>query len=355
MIYTYNPLDNHKIEKLHNYIEHFFNKMFSLNLTTFDENALLHPEFREVVNSYEQQIKQKLETVFVKYTSLTEAEKREFKNAYLSNNNIPAICAGTATPVKYEQLPSSIQESIKDLCANLWKPILGYSEIKNLCGSIKEHFDEFTNDDHQVAKVCPFCGLESLLSHYDDGRDDYDHYIPKGQYPFNSINFKNLVPMCHKCNSKYKGQIDPVFTQDRPPRRRTLFYPYDISLGDYKIKVTIKSDSIVLKKDTAFDVEISSEPINHHDKIVSWMQVFKIKNRYIAEIKSRESIWKQHLHKKYLKRKVTPGFSHSEFIEDIGDDIMDYRLQEKAIVQRAYYEFIFSQDDLEASLNSEIV
>ena len=53
-------------------------------------------------------------------------------------------------------------------------------------------------------------------------REAYDHYLPKVLYPFNSINFRNLAPACHECNSTYKLGKDPAHN---PAGRRKAFNP----------------------------------------------------------------------------------------------------------------------------------
>lgn len=66
---------------------------------------------------------------------------------------------------------------------------------------------------------CLFCGIGEC--------DEMDHYLPKEHFPEYSILFKNLLPICGKCNKK-KGQKIPGDSLDY------LHLTYDkISIDDY--------------------------------------------------------------------------------------------------------------------------
>ena len=58
--------------------------------------------------------------------------------------------------------------------------------------------------------------------------------MPKGSYPFISVNFKNLAPMCSECNSSYKlakdptKHIDPLHAASGSTRRKS-FYSYAVA------------------------------------------------------------------------------------------------------------------------------
>jgi len=54
---------------------------------------------------------------------------------------------------------------------------------------------------------CPYCGINEPKT--------LDHYLPKDKYPEFSVFPKNLVPICHVCNTKYKGSQFLSTTGDR--------------------------------------------------------------------------------------------------------------------------------------------
>jgi len=56
--------------------------------------------------------------------------------------------------------------------------------------------------------VCPYCNIEEV--HKDNNKNivitSVDHYYDKANYPYLSLTFHNLVPVCYVCNHPYKGQ-----------------------------------------------------------------------------------------------------------------------------------------------------
>lgn len=99
----------------------------------------------------------------------------------------------------------------------------------------------------QQGRKCPFCGINDLLGEHHSRREAYDHYLPKALYPFNSINFRNLVPACHHCNSSYKTSKDPAYTPKDPARavhRRAIFYPYKAAAHSIELQIDLQHSDI---------------------------------------------------------------------------------------------------------------
>lgn len=57
-------------------------------------------------------------------------------------------------------------------------------------------------------KICPYCNHQDVFK--DEERDvmiiSCDHYLDKARYPWFSLSFYNLIPVCKICNETYKGQ-----------------------------------------------------------------------------------------------------------------------------------------------------
>lgn len=112
----------------------------------------------------------------------------------------------------------------------------------------------------------------------------YDHYLPKALYPFNSINFRNLVPACHHCNSSYKTSKDPAVTPKDPARaaqRRKVFYPY--SATQYAIDLTVDFKKSAIEHLTPVDIDLKFGPPALVDEIETWKDVYGIEERYQAK------------------------------------------------------------------------
>src|SRR5262249_35090214 len=93
-----------------------------------------------------------------------------------------------------------------------------------------------------------------------------------------SINFRNLAPACHECNSTYKLSKDPMHCA---AGRRKAFYPY--ANPGYSIEVTIdlcKSDIDHLAPP---DIQLALGPPALHDALESGKDGSGIEERYKAK------------------------------------------------------------------------
>ncbi len=353
MLYFYKPITPHPIENLNSYLDFFFTKLFDNSQTVYSHAYFIHKDFQTIIDNYKTQIDDKLETIFNSYIALpTPVEKQIVKNAYLRNNDIESISNITKTPIKYNQLPAGISTEIKSLYDELWgdNKILGYSIVTISCGTVKQHFNKFREVNEYL--VCPFCGLESLLCEHDDGRDDYDHYLLKSQYPFISINFNNLFPMCHRCNSKNKNQKDVVFKSLTTTQRR-FFYPYS-NETNHGINLNIVAANIDLKDSTKWSLNINIvNPLNE-DRKETWKEVFDIETRYKAIISKHSKSWKERIFLKYHRICKKNGRNFHEFQEDILDDCSDYLNISNGVLMKSYNEFVINDPNCEANLTSQM-
>ncbi len=110
-------------------------------------------------------------------------------------------------------------------------------------------------------------------------REAYDHYLPKGHYPFNSINFRNLAPACHECNSTYKLGKDPAHNHSG---RRKAFYPYAPIAQPINIKVDLLHSDIA--KLTLADINMEFGPTAVNEQIETWKDIYGIEERYKAKL-----------------------------------------------------------------------
>lgn len=88
-------------------------------------------------------------------------------------------------------------------------------------------------------RVCPFCDG-------DMNGPEVDHWMPKSQYPALSCHPKNLIPVCHRCNSsECKGEKSPLtFANHRP--FDDWFHPYERpAYGNFSVEMTSSRISLV--------------------------------------------------------------------------------------------------------------
>lgn len=354
MIYTYKYL-SHRIENFQINISYFFERLFELNLESYDENLLLKPEFIEVVKNSPVILEGNFKEITISYRNLMEKEKIIVKKAFIANSDIENICNDTnVLPVKYSELPAEFSGLLKSFYTNLWEAYPHNIKLESMFGSIKEHFNSFVSADHQLASVCPFCGLHSLKPSGNLNRDAYDHFIPKSLYPFTSINFKNLFPICHECNSDVKRASDTPYSKSN---RRALLFPFDSNYNPEMLKIEIKKSQEynpisykTLLKDIDWEFEITFAN-NLDSRLKSWNELFQIKRRY------RDYILKNHfyfyeilLSRWKAFKKINENFDFnilkSSLLDESKHAIFNYPL---GIIQYIFFSYLFAESEFQST------
>lgn len=292
--YTYVP---HQMEKMQEFIDFIFFEVwckapasgpFGLNL--FDANA----ELREVMEAFYYDDSTgadffygHVERIYGLFSVLTAGPVSQFQQWYQGNNDLEKVCAKDPTVqlARYADIAVGHKELGEQLAA-FFKGLysqLGLAPLRAKIGDIGDHYKTFAKTN-KVGK-CPFCGINDLLGEYHTKREAYDHYLPKALYPFNSINFKNLVPACHHCNSSYKTSKDLAYTPKDPAgtaQRRAAFYPYTAMPYTIELQVTLQHSDIANL--TPADVNLQFGPAALGEKIDTWKDVYGIEERYKAKL-----------------------------------------------------------------------
>lgn len=230
-----------------------------------------------------------VEKNYAHFAELTPPQIAKFRHWFVCNNDIENACANSPTNelVRYSDLDASfptISTDLKQFFKSLYsKDLLELAALKPFIGNIGDHYNTLMSGSR--LKKCPFCGLTDLLSEHHGPRDAYDHFLPKAIYPFNSINFKNLAPACHHCNSSYKTTKDPTFTpKDKllGTNRRKAFFPYSATAQQIELGIKLKhADLEKLKPD---DVELEFGPAELSEEIETWKDVYGIEERFRAKL-----------------------------------------------------------------------
>jgi len=227
--------------------------------------------YSDKIPKYGKEFVENVKVVFELCKNLTNSERRKLCYWYQVNNQIEKLCDGTYQPVLYDDLEifnPNLKKAIKSIYDNL------YEQSKIGLKKISEHYNEFVKINKKG--ICPFCGIYPMDGQYSKTREPYDHFLPKSLYPFTSINLKNLVPMCHKCNSGYKMTKSPIF--DSSKNRRKAYYPYG-AIADITINVSLKSNNIQNLEPNDISLIISS---TEQEKVDTWQELFGIDARYKA-------------------------------------------------------------------------
>ncbi|WP_312477613.1 HNH endonuclease [Stutzerimonas nitrititolerans] len=294
--YTYVP---HQLERMQRFINFIFYqvwcrapKLGAYDLSLFDGNLPL----KEVMVSFAyddtkagDRFSSQVQAIYESFSKLPRREISKIKKWYQANNNIQQICANhpTAQIARYSDIAIS-HKGLGDQLAAFFKELysqslLDLAALRAKIGDIDNHYEAFVRVND--AGKCPFCGINDLLGGYHSKREAYDHYLPKKIYPFNSINFKNLVPACHHCNSSYKTSKDPAYTPKDPARdtlRRKFFYPYATVPRAIELHVSLQHAGI--DQLTPAEITLTFGPDAISEEIDTWRDVYAVEERYKAKI-----------------------------------------------------------------------
>ncbi|TGV07714.1 hypothetical protein E4695_08550 [Alcaligenaceae bacterium 429] len=294
--YTYVP---HQMEKMQAFIDFIFHEVWckapvsgNYSLDLFVES----PELHEVMTAFHYDdssgaafFSGHVERIYGFFLVLSDAEISQFQQWYQGNNDLEKVCANdpatqlarySDVAVKHKDLATQLGTFFK----GLYSPsLLKLVALRRKIGDIDDHYRTFLQSNK--AGKCPFCGINDLLGECHNPREAYDHYLPKALYPFNSINFRNLVPACHHCNSSYKTSKDPAYTPKDPARavqRRAVFYPYKPAAQSIELQITLQHSDIV--KLTPADITLHFGPAAVAEEIGTWKDVYGIEERYKAKL-----------------------------------------------------------------------
>lgn len=285
--YTYVP---HKMEKMQEFIDFIFYEVwckatpkaaFSFELCSGNSELLeLMKKFFYSDKKNADFFYGNVERIYGHFAHLKSKHIRRLKWWYFSNNDIERTCSNNPMlqPVRYTDIESRYPDLIKDLrifFTGLYD--FDSADMKAKVGDIDDHYKAFVKIN-KTGK-CPFCGIGDIKGEHHSKREAYDHYLPKAQYPFNSINFRNLVPACHECNSTYKLSKDP---SRNPAGRRKAFYPFAAAARAIDIQVVLRHPDIENLKPT--DVQIQFGPTAITEEIETWKDVYGIEERYKAKV-----------------------------------------------------------------------
>lgn len=292
MLFPYQYV-SHSMEKMHEYIDYIFYEVWS-NAPSLEYDIKLfdhHPHLKEIIEGFHHTepkgaefFIKGIQEIFFSFKTLSLTDINQLKVWYQSNNDIEKLCLNDPAliPSTYSdinKMREGLGTSLKAFFVGLYsQEFLSLKSISDKIGCIDDHYNEFVKINSKGK--CPFCGLYPIDSQYVHTRDAYDHYLPKSKYPFSTINFKNLAPICGKCNSSgYKGSKDPLY--DTNGNRRKAFYSYNSN--SYTIEIKIDLNSVDIEKLTPQDITIILGPASLVEELNTWNELFVIDERYKAE------------------------------------------------------------------------
>lgn len=228
--YTYVP---HQMDKIQEFIDFIFHEVWckAPNGLVFHPNLFEgNLDLKDVMSEFGfsaqaakggKEFYKSVKAIYERFALLSPQEINQFKLWYQGNNDLENVCANdpNVQVTRYADIAVSHEDISKEMAAffkGLYA-LLHLAALRAKIGDIDDHYKCFVTINN--AGRCPFCGISELLGKDHRVREAYDHYLPKSLYPFNSINFRNLVPACHHCNSSYKTIKDPIHKPKDPDGR----------------------------------------------------------------------------------------------------------------------------------------
>ena len=328
MLFPYQYIENHNIYTLQEWMDDLFlNVWCTANPEVDYDIDLLPQDLKEITLAifYDARITTDylygpIERVYNIFQGFDQPTKDLLAQAYRDNNNVFDLCKqqNGCTPYFYATL-QTLNEPLKNELITFYKSlftsVIHLKVVQDKIGTIDDHYDQFvtTNDERK----CPFCGLNSIKGPNRTVRDAYDHYLPKDIYPFNAINFKNLAPMCHECNSSHKLRQDPI-TNPLTHIRRNAFFPYDPD-NKYEINIDLTFNNPDVNTLSENDVIVNLTSPTHQLEVDTWREVFGIEERYKEKCASKTDgkYWYVQATDEYdnYPEKVKEIFTQSEWIQ----------------------------------------
>lgn len=311
MLRSLRPI-NHLIFTLHSQLEHLVCQVWCNASDNNTCEELLQEDFEVIYNTYDW-LKTAVDDIYEKCKDLTSDQRGDIREAYNVNNRIEELCNGELIPITLDQLHSVVETDMKPLLVKFYDYLLDRSAV---VGSKLDYYNKLI--EKNPYNTCPCCGLtpiESAETHY---REDNDHYLPKADFPFASVNFQNLVPLCGKCNKKHKSTKNPF------ENGRVSFYPFDTNHQEIGIEtIIVNSDDLDYRKLREEDVQINFD--NDVDKIETWDWLFKINFRYNEETrKFSKTELRGIANRLFRNNKRKNGLTYDEVLED---EIENYEIE----------------------------
>lgn len=326
MLRTYKPLDDHPIFTLHRYVEHL---ICSVWCNASDANLcsdLLDTNFKVIYDAYDW-LKKDVDSIYEVCKKLVDDDRTKIREAFNINNRISELCSGDIQPISLDTLPDVVKKNMKPLLVKFYDYLIDRTEVP---GDKLDYYNKLITKNE--FKTCPCCGLnfiESAETHY---REDNDHYLPKADYPFASVNFQNLVPLCGKCNKKCKSTKNP-FSDDR-----ISYFPFDDTRDDLTISISINgSDDLDYLKlnEKEVKIDINGEP----DKNSTWDYLFEIKTRYNEEIRSFSKTELRVIANRLLRNSNRKqGLTYAEILDDAIEDYSIEIFEDRKFLKKPFLE-----------------
>ena len=337
MLRTYRPLDNHTIFIYQTHVQQLICDVWCNAVEGQSCQDLLSEEF-ELIYLARDWVKTAVDEIYEICKELTDDERATIREAFFVNNDVESLCEGEFSPIGLNTLHLVVAQRMKPLLVRFYNELISSKEKLDYYNKLIENSGNY--------KFCPCCGLtpvESAESHY---REDNDHYLPKADYPFASVNFGNLPPLCSKCNKKCKSTKNPF------ENGRVSFYAFKPLENEFEISVGINDED-----STDYLELIESEVVisfnNNTDKVDTWNWLFEINTRYNEEVRQFSKSELRLLKSKFERnKKRNHNLTYEEVVNDVIEDYNIDKYDDRKFLKSSFLVEILNKPEWLATYNA---
>ncbi len=187
-------------------------------------------------------------------------------------------------------------------------------------------------------KACPYCNAHPIHAYKTQTKSrlqtQLDHYFPKSIYPYLSVSFYNLIPICSYCNNR-KGD------QEFPPK---FYHPYrDNVANKFRFRVVNNIKKLHLDKDYRQNLKIKVDDYtNTIPQFSKKMEIEELYDNYTdvaAEIFEKSKIYNK-TKKLELQKLFKQVFNKKINDQDMNVLILGNFVEEKDILKRPISKFM---------------
>lgn len=286
MINSYTFFDS-EVNKLNGFVLAFFDRIefetgdFS---TTFFETEF----YENLVKRHKGILLKNFTIIYTKTKTWSQAKRTALCESIRRSNEIEQVCEGNVDATKAADISADIKDELLLLFKQLYKDVLFGEFFKPHYGNRKSHYHAFRKHVNNEYSICPACGIWPMHTSVDDITDQYDHYLPKDTYPFSSVNFQNLVPICRDCNS-----IEVKSNDDILLHTGKAFYPFDSKHQRISYRTKISKNALEIEN-IEWSIDYVCEK-GKEDELTAWKAIYKIEKRHKDHVKGSFHAW----HKSY--------------------------------------------------------
>lgn len=294
-------------------------------------------------------LKSKFQAVYVKYKAITVKTTRDkVVGAFTHCNQIENLCTNQVGTIiiELEDLPDSIRSELDILFLHLYNSAINYHAFEtHVSHTLKQAIDSFIRNNGIA--VCPFCGLEGFLNIEGQSRIALDHWLCKGLFPMAAVNFDNLFPIGHDCNSRAtKGSKNILIDSPETKNRVKAYYPYLNHGGVQSTFQFVNEPSI--KGISEADWNYSITPANPADQDIfdSWTSIMNISTRYLDYFRKNVFLMWEADYKRFIEE--DHDIVHAQTIEELRSNFRIWKAafpikgRAGSILYRAFIDYLIN-------------